>query len=72
MHDIILHNAMLDYGASHNLMPRVVVEILGLEVTRPYKDLISFDSKKVKCLGLMKDLVVTLARFPPRVLSWMW
>ena len=31
-HDMILHNAMLDPGASHNLMPRVVVEILGLDM----------------------------------------
>ena len=30
IHDIILHNDMLDSGASHNLMPRVVVESVGL------------------------------------------
>ena len=47
VHDMILHNAMLDFGASHNLMPRVVVESMGLKITRPYKDLYSFDSKKV-------------------------
>ena len=48
VHDMILHNAMLDSGASHNLMPKVVMDQLGLEVTRPYKDLFSFDSRKVK------------------------
>ena len=53
IHDKILHNAMLDSGASHNLMPKVVMEILGLEITRPYKDLYSFDSSRVKCLGLV-------------------
>jgi hypothetical protein len=47
IHDLILHNGMLDLGASHNLMPKVVMEKLGLEVTRPYKDLHSFDSSKV-------------------------
>ena len=26
VHDMILHNAMLDSSASHNLIPRVVVE----------------------------------------------
>ena len=51
-HDMILHNAMLDSGASHNLMPRVVVESLGLEITRPYKYLYYFDSRKVRCLKL--------------------
>ena len=44
IHDNILHNFMLDSGASHNLMPKVVMERLGLEITRPYKDLYSFDS----------------------------
>ena len=44
IHDNILHNAMLDSGASHNLMPKVVMERLGLEITRPYKYLYSFDS----------------------------
>jgi hypothetical protein len=54
--DMILHNAMLDSRSSHNLMPKVVMDELGLDFTRPYKDLFSFDSRKVKCLGLIKDL----------------
>ena len=37
VHDMVLHNAMLDSGASHNLMAKGVVESLGLEVTQPYK-----------------------------------
>ena len=60
INDKILHNAMLDFGASHNLIPKVVMERLGLEITKPYKDLYSFDSNRVKCLGLLKDLCVTL------------
>jgi hypothetical protein len=66
IHDLNLHNAMLDSGASHNLMPKVVMDELGLEVTRPYKDLFSFDSRKVKCLGLIKDMVVSLAQIPTK------
>jgi ribonuclease HI len=66
IHDLILHNAMLDSGASHNLMPKAVMEKLGLEVTRPYKDLHSFDSSKVKCIGLIKDLCITLAQIPAK------
>jgi hypothetical protein len=61
IHDTNLHNAMLDSGASHNLMPKVVMDQLGLEVTRPYEYLFSFDSRKVKCLGMIKDMVVSLA-----------
>ena len=37
IHDKILHNAMLDSSASHNLMPKVVMERLGLGITKPYK-----------------------------------
>ena len=36
VHDMVLHNAMLDLGASHNLMPKGVVESLVLEITRCY------------------------------------
>lgn len=53
---------MLDSGDSHNLMPKVIMENLGLDITRPYKDLYSFDSKKVKHLGFIKDLVVSLTQ----------
>ena len=56
IHDNMLHNAMLDSRESHNFMPKVIMAILGLEITKPYKYLFSFDSSRVKCLGLIKDL----------------
>ena len=59
---------MLDSGASHNLMPRRIMDKLGLDVTRPYKDLFSFNSNKVKLLGLIKDLVISLAQIPTKTL----
>jgi hypothetical protein len=66
IHDKILHNAMLDSDTSHNLMPKAVMEKLGLDVTRPYKDLHSFDSIKVKCIGIIKYLCITLAQIPTK------
>ena len=42
VHDMVVHNAMLDSRACHNLIPKGVVESLGLEFTRPYKYLYSF------------------------------
>jgi ribonuclease HI len=66
IHDMILHNAMLDSRASHNLMPKVIMDELGLDITRPYKYLFSFDSRKVKCLGLIKDLCVSLSQIPSK------
>jgi len=62
LHDLLIHNCMLDSRASHNFMPLLVMEQLGLEITRPYKNTYSFDW--VKCLGMMKDLVVNLAQIP--------
>lgn len=68
VHDKILHNAMFDSGASHNLMPKSVMERLNLDITRPYKDLFSFDSIQVKCLGLIKDLCVSLVQYPNKTI----
>lgn len=62
--DKILHNYFLDTGSSQNIMPKVFMDELGLDITKPYHDLFSFDSRKVKCLGLMKDLDITLSQLP--------
>ena len=59
--DRLLHNCMLDSGASHNMMSKSIMDRLGFEITRPYKDLYSFDSGRVKCMGMLKYLVVTLS-----------
>ena len=44
IHDKVLHNCLLDSGASHNLMPKAMMDELGLSITKPYHDLFSFDS----------------------------
>jgi hypothetical protein len=64
--DQLLHNCMLDSGASHNVIPKAIMDKLGLEITRPCGDLYSFDSRKVKCIGMIKDLVVNLAQIPAK------
>jgi hypothetical protein len=64
IHEKMLHNSMLDSRASHNLMPKEVMEKLGLGIIRKYHDLYSFDAIKVKCDGITKDMVVTLAHLP--------
>lgn len=62
IHDKLLHNDLLDLGASHNLMPKKVMDELGLQVTKEYHDLYTFDSKRVQCMGVIKDLVVSLTQ----------
>ena len=57
---------MFDSGASQNLMPKIIIDSLGLDITRPYKDLFSFYSREVKCLVLIKDLVVSLHQMPEK------
>ncbi len=64
IHNKVLHNCLLDYSASHKLMPKVVMGELGLDITRKYHYLFSFDSKKVHYLGVTKDLAVTLQQIP--------
>jgi len=68
IHDKILHNAMFDSMASHNLMPKYVMEKLDLDITRPYKYLFSFDSSQVRCLRLIKDLCVSLVQYPAKTI----
>jgi hypothetical protein len=41
-------------------MPNIIME----KITRPYQDLYSFESRNVKCLGMIKDLVVNLSQVP--------
>jgi len=66
--DSVLYNCMLDSGASHNLMPKTITDHLNLNITISYHDLYTFDFKRVPCLGLIKDLVVTFAQIPVKSL----
>ena len=68
IHDKIPHNAMFDSGTSHNLMPKSMMGRLNLDFTRPYKDLFSFDSSQVKCLGLIKYFCVSLVQYPNKTI----
>jgi hypothetical protein len=49
-------------------MPNIFMEELRLEVTKAYHDLYSFNSRKVKCLGVIKDLPVSLFHLPMKSL----
>ena len=55
---------MFDSGASHNVMPKAIMDKLGLDITRQYHDLYSFDSSRVRCIGIIKDLVVSPDQLP--------
>jgi hypothetical protein len=36
IHDVTLHNAMLDSEALHNIVPKVIIEEFGLDITIVY------------------------------------
>jgi hypothetical protein len=60
----ILHNCMLDSGASSNVMTKKVMEQLNLRISRPYHNICAMDSKTIEVHGLIKGLQVHLAAFP--------
>ena len=64
VHDKMLHNFLLDYGASHNLIPKVVMEALELSITNPFRNPYAFESRAVKCIWVIKNLVVSLSQIP--------
>jgi hypothetical protein len=64
IHNKGMDNFLMDSRASHNLMPKTDMEELGSEVTKAYRYLYSFDLWRVQCLGVIKDLVVSLFHLP--------
>jgi len=61
---LMLHNCMLDLGASTNVMPLKVMNQLGLKVTRPYRNVCGIDSRKIEAHGLIKDPEVHFFQHP--------
>ena len=53
---LLLHNCMLDSGASSNVMTRKVMEQLNLRVTRPYHNVCAMDAREVEVVGIILNL----------------
>jgi hypothetical protein len=64
VNNLLLHNCMLDSGASTNVMSLKVMDQLGLKTTRPYRNVCGIDSREIKVCGLIKDLKVSLVAYP--------
>lgn len=64
INDMLLHNCMIDSGASTNVMSLKVMNQLGLRTTRPYRNACAMDSRDIKVCGLIKDLHFKLAVYP--------
>jgi hypothetical protein len=56
-HDVVLHNCMVDTGATNNIMPLSVMEALGMGCTKYYETgerIYAIDSRKVPAYGEIK------------------
>ena len=62
--NLLLHNCMLDSGASSNVMTRKAMEQLNLRVTRPYHDVCVMDAREVEVVGIILNLQVKLTKYP--------
>lgn len=69
VNDRLLHNCMLDSGASSNVMTKKVMEQLNLRVSRPYHNICSMNSKRIEECGIIKDLHVFLAAYTDRIMT---
>jgi ribonuclease HI len=64
VNDKVLHNCMIDSGASSNVITKKVMEQLNLKISRPYHNICALDSQMIEVHGLIKGLQVHLAVFP--------
>ena len=64
----MLHYFHFDFGASHDLMSKAVMEALEFNITKPFHDMYAFDSRAVKCIRVIKDLVVSVAQLPMKII----
>jgi hypothetical protein len=53
VNELILHNCMLDSGASMNIIPLRVMEKLVLEISQPYQNVCAVDSQPITVCGLI-------------------
>ena len=60
---LLLHNCVLDSGASSNVMTKKVMEQLNLKITRPYHNVCSIDAREIDVVGIILNLQVILAKY---------
>jgi hypothetical protein len=66
-HKLILHNCMVNSGATNNTMSLLVMEVVGLECTEYYEageSIHASDSRKVPTYGEIKDFCVSISSAP--------
>lgn len=67
--DKILHNSMIDSGASTTVMPKEIVEVLNIKYESLNRGVMKLDGNKVQTMGLIKSLPLTLFACPSVTVS---
>lgn len=62
--DLLLHHCIRNSRSSINIIPLKVVKQLKMNISRPYKGSCVIDSKKMKVLAIIKDILVKLSSCP--------
>jgi len=63
----VLHNCLIDTGATNNIMPLLVMEALGMSCTKFYEigeSIYAIDSRKVPAYREIKDFYAWISIFP--------
>jgi hypothetical protein len=66
---LILRNCMLDSGASTNVMTLEIMCELGLQITKPYRNVQAVDAREIQVCGVNKNLQVRLHICPLKVFA---
>lgn len=60
----VLHNYLVDFVAATTIMPKAACDVMGLPLTRTSIGVLQLDSTLVKIVGVIKDIVLKIHKFP--------
>jgi hypothetical protein len=60
----LVHNCMLDSGASSSVMPRCVADALGMKYEPIVRDVLQLDGSTVKTIGILRNVEMALHACP--------
>ena len=62
--DKLVHNCMIDSGASSSSMPSSVANLLDIKYEPIVRDVLQYNGSSIKTIGVLKNVEMTLHGFP--------
>ena len=62
--DKLVHNCIIDLGASRFVMPRCIANLLGIKYEPMVKDVLQLDGSSIMIVGILKNIETTLHVYP--------